>query len=77
MTIVARVVRVLHVLTRVASQFVAAKDRSPAIDYVRNDFGLAIGKSFKPRLKLPKYIGDFKPWLGSQSRLRVSSVHWV
>ncbi len=77
MAIVTRVIRVLPMLTAVALQFVAAKDRSPAVNYIRDDFGLGFGKHFKPRLELPKNIGDLESWLGSQSRLRVSFVHWL
>ncbi len=77
MSIIARVVRVLPILTGVAFQFMAAKDRGPAIYNIGNDFGLAFGKLFKPRLKLPKNIGDLEPWSGNQSRLRVSFVHWL
>lgn len=77
MSIIARVIRVLPMLTGVTFQFMAAKDRGPAIYNIGDDFGLAFRKRFKPRTKLPKNIGDLEPWSGNQSRLRFSFVHWL
>ena len=77
MPIVARVVRVLLMPTGIALQLVPAKDRSPAINNVGNDFGPDFRNYFKPWLELPKYIGDLKSWSQSQSHLWVSFVHWV
>lgn len=45
MAIVARVIRVLPMLTAIAFKPMTAKDRSPTIGHVRNDFGRSFGKS--------------------------------